>query len=98
MLRAIGRHSSARRLDDFLAQGARCGWCAHPIRLRGYVLGQKDGRVVLSSHQFPDNVILKACGSRSDVLSVLRNAVSRRCPSLGTCWTRGRQGYGRVRR
>lgn len=76
MLNAIGRHSSAGRLDDFLAQGARCGWCAHPIRLRGYVLGKEDGRVVVSSHQFPDNVLLKACGSRSEL----------RCPSCATLY------------
>ncbi len=76
MLSAIGRHASARRLDDFLAQGARCGWCAHPIRLRGYVLGNGDGRVVFSSHEFPDNVVLKACGSRSEL----------RCPSCAALY------------
>ena len=76
MLHAIGRHSSARRLDDFMAQGARCGWCAHPIRLRGYVLAKMDGRLVVSSHEFPDNVILKACGSRSEL----------RCPSCATLY------------
>lgn len=76
MLHSIVRHSSARRLDDFLAQGARCGWCAHPIRLRGYVLGKDDGRVVVSSHQFPDNVLLKACGSRSEL----------RCPSCAALY------------
>jgi len=76
MLHAIGRHSRARRLDDFLAQGARCGWCAHPIRLRGYVLAKEDGRVVFSSRRFPDNVVLKACGSRSEL----------RCPSCATLY------------
>jgi hypothetical protein len=71
MVSALGRHTSAHRLDDFLAQGARCGWCAHPVRLRGYVLAGDDRRVVFSSHAFPDNVVLKACGSRSEL----------RCPS-----------------
>ena len=61
---------------DFLAQGARCGWCAHPIRLRGYVLGGADGHIVFSSHRFPDNVVLKACGSRSEL----------RCPSCATLY------------
>jgi uncharacterized Zn-finger protein len=75
MLHAIGRHSSARRLDEFLVQGARCGWCAHPIRLRGHVL-DSDGRIVFSSHAFPDNVVLKACGSRSEL----------RCPSCATLY------------
>jgi hypothetical protein len=71
MVTALGRHVDAHRLDDFLAQGARCGWCAHPIRLRGYLLANDDRRVVFSSHEFPDNVVLKACGSRSEL----------RCPS-----------------
>jgi hypothetical protein len=75
MLQAIGRHSSAHRLDDFLALGARCGWCSHPIRLRGHVL-DSDGRIVFSSHAFPDNVVLKACGSRSEL----------RCPSCATLY------------
>src|SRR5580700_2199691 len=75
MLHAIGRHSSAHRLEDFLAQGVRCGWCAHPIRLRGHVLGS-EGRIVFSSHAFPDNVVLKACGSRSEL----------RCPSCATLY------------
>ena len=65
MLHSLGRHASADRLRDFLAQGARCGWCAHPIRLRGHVLNAADGRIVFSSHGFPDNVVLKACGSRT---------------------------------
>ncbi len=66
MLHALGRHANGHRLEDFLAQGARCRWCAHPIGLRGYVLGDQ-GKVVFSSHNFPDNVILKACGSRSEL-------------------------------
>jgi hypothetical protein len=76
MLYAPGRHASARRLPDFLAQGTRCGWCAHPVRLRGYVLRGDDGRVVFSSKTFPDNVVLKACGSRSEL----------RCPSCATLY------------
>jgi hypothetical protein len=74
MLYALGRHANAHRLDDFLAQGARCRWCAHPIRLRGYVLDK--GKVVFSSYDFPDNVVLKACGSRSEL----------RCPSCATLY------------
>jgi hypothetical protein len=76
MLHALGRHSSAHRLDEFIAQGARCGWCAHPIRLRGYVLGGEERRMVFSSHGFPDNVVLKACGSRSEL----------RCPSCAVLY------------
>lgn len=73
MVHALGRHASARRLEDFLVQGARCGWCSHPIRLRGYVLAES-GRVVFCSNGFPDNVVLKACGSRSEL----------QCPSCAT--------------
>ena len=75
MLHALGRHANAHRLEDFLKQGARCRWCAHPIRLRGYVLGDQ-GKVVFASHDFPDNVVLKACGSRSEL----------RCPSCATLY------------
>jgi hypothetical protein len=75
MLHAIGRHSSVHCLDDFLTQGERCRWCSHPIRLRGHVL-DSDGRIVFSSHAFPDNVVLKACGSRSEL----------RCPSCATLY------------
>ncbi len=76
MLHSLGRHASTHRLHDFLAQGARCGWCAHPIRLRGHVLDADGGRIVFSSHGFPDNVVLKACGSRSEL----------RCPSCATLY------------
>jgi hypothetical protein len=76
MLHAIGRHASEHQLDDFLTQGARCGWCVHPIRLRGYVLSGDNRRIVFSSHEFPDNVVLKACGSRSEL----------RCPSCATIY------------
>jgi hypothetical protein len=76
MLHAIGRHASDHQLDEFMAQGARCGWCAHPIRLRGFVLGGEDRRIVFSSHAFPDNVVLKGCGSRSEL----------RCPSCATIY------------
>ena len=48
---------------------------SHPIRLRGHVL-DSDGRIVFSSHAFPDNVVLKACGSRSEL----------RCPSCATLY------------
>ena len=47
-----------------------------PYRLRGYVLRGNDGRVVFSSQAFPDNVVLKACGSRSEL----------RCPSCATLY------------
>ena len=77
MLHALGRHANAHRLDEFLAQGSRCRWCAHPIRLRGYVLGDK-GEIVFSSHDFPDNVVLKACGSRSELRRPRRRQRHRR--------------------
>jgi hypothetical protein len=67
MLHALGRHGQAHRIDDFMAQGARCGWCACPVRLRGFVLDQ-DRRVVFSSHGFPDTVVLRRRTLLEDLL------------------------------
>ena len=69
MLEALGRHGRRHQLDDFLAQGERCGWCRHPIRLRGYASAGTDSEstVVFSSASLPDGVVLKACGSRSEL-------------------------------
>jgi hypothetical protein len=69
MLKALVRHGRRRQLDQFLAQGDGCGWCRHPIRLRGYVVSTSAGerRVTYTSASLPDGVLLKACGSRSEV-------------------------------
>jgi len=69
MVEALGRHSRRHQLQDFIDQGVGCGWCRHPIRLRGYATAEKDGErtIVFSSASLPDGVVLKACGSRSEL-------------------------------
>ena len=77
MLEALARHGRRDQIDDFLSQGTGCGWCRHPIRLRGYsVSGSGDRRTVFSSAALPDGVVLKACGARSSV----------RCPACATVY------------
>jgi hypothetical protein len=78
MLEAIARHVRRRQIDGFLAQGDRCGWCSHPIRLRGFVVAGLPGesKVIFSSSSQPDGVVLKACGSRSEI----------RCPSCAAIY------------
>ncbi len=75
MLHALGRHSSAHRLEDFLAQGAPL-WVVCPSHPSAWLRARSEGRIVFSSHGFPDNVVLKACGSRSEL----------RCPSCATLY------------
>ena len=66
-------------LEDFRRQGESCRWCARPVRLRGYLatIDEASGRrrVVSSSAQRPDGVVLKACGNR-------RASVCPSCSSL----------------
>ena len=38
MVRAVGRRLQKNQFDEFTAQGRRCGWCRHPVRLRGVVM------------------------------------------------------------
>jgi hypothetical protein len=77
MLEALARHGRRHQIDDFLAQGTSCGWCRHPIRLRGYAVSSAgDRRSVFSSAALPDGVVLKACGARSSV----------RCPACATVY------------
>ena len=76
MLHALGRHASAHRLDDFLAQGVALR-VVRPSDPAAWLRARRDdGRIVFSSHGFPDNVVLKACGSRSEL----------RCPSCATLY------------
>jgi hypothetical protein len=78
MLEALVRHGRRHQIDEFLAQGDRCGWCRCPIRLRGYVVSGPVGEqaVTFSSASLPDGVVLKACGSRSEI----------RCPSCAAIY------------
>jgi hypothetical protein len=93
MLHALGRHGQAHRIDDFMAQGERCGWCACPIRLRGYVLDQ-DRRVVFSSHGFPTPWYSDA--ARCSKTRWIRS-VSFRIRSLCKLWERRRSSSACVR-
>lgn len=78
MVEALWRHGRRRQLPAFLAQGDACGWCSHPIRLRGTVMAGSgdDRRVTFSSATLPDGVVLKACGARSEL----------RCPACAAMY------------
>jgi uncharacterized Zn-finger protein len=78
MLEALVRHGRRRQIDQFLLQGDGCGWCRHPIRLRGHVVSTGTGecRISFSSASLPDGVFLKACGTRSEV----------RCPACAAVY------------
>ena len=38
MFRSIGRRIDRQQFEAFQAQGEQCGWCRHPIRIRGTVI------------------------------------------------------------
>lgn len=78
MIRSVGRRVRARQLEAFTAQGQGCGWCAHPIRIRGVVFDDKgEGRSVrFSTATLPDGVTLKACGTRHEA----------RCPACAAVY------------
>jgi hypothetical protein len=78
-LRALVRRAQRHEIKEFLAQGEACGWCARPIRLRGYraaidAAGKRT--VVFSTLGQPDGVVLKACGNRRET----------RCPSCAALY------------
>jgi hypothetical protein len=78
MVRAVGQRLQRGQFDEFTAQGRRCGWCRHPIRLRGVVM-TTDGngrRLSFSTGSLPDGVFLKACGTRRQT----------RCPSCASVY------------
>jgi hypothetical protein len=78
MLRAVSRRLRKGQFEAFTAQGRGCGWCRHPVRLRGVVIANDGGarRLAFSSGQLPDGVVLKACGSRRET----------RCPSCAALY------------
>jgi hypothetical protein len=78
MLEALVRHDERGQLPAFLTQGDRCGWCSHPIRLQGFAYSGPLSKLNLtfSSRSQPDGVVLKACGSRSEI----------RCPSCAAIY------------
>ncbi len=76
------KHSSAtggdaRSTASWLRATAAAG-AAVPIRLRGFVVSGRPGEqaVTFSSASLPDGVVLKACGSRSEI----------RCPSCAAIY------------
>jgi hypothetical protein len=78
MLGAVSRRLQKGQFEAFTAQGQGCGWCRHPVRLRGVVIANDGGgrRLVFSTGQLPDGVVLKACGSRRET----------RCPSCAAVY------------
>ena len=68
VMEALVRRCEDGQIGPFLAQGDGCGWCRHPVRLRGHqdavdtVTGSRT--VVFSSASAPDGVVLKGCGNR----------------------------------
>ena len=68
MFRSVARRIDREQFDAFQDQGEGCGWCRHPIRIRGTVIVD-DGvarRLTFSTATLPDGVTLKACGSRRE--------------------------------
>jgi hypothetical protein len=78
MIQAVGRRIAARQFEAFTAQGLGCGWCRHPIRIRGVVMADDGGEhtVRFSTAGLPDGVTLKACGSRRET----------RCPACAAVY------------
>jgi len=78
MVRAVGSRLQARQFDAFTTQGEGCGWCRHPIRLRGAVISRMGTERVriFSTGRLPDGVFLKACGTRRET----------RCPSCAAVY------------
>jgi hypothetical protein len=68
VMEALVRRCEDGQIGAFLAQGDGCGWCRHPVRLRGHqnsvdtATGARS--VVFSSAAAPDGVVLKGCGNR----------------------------------
>jgi hypothetical protein len=78
MIRSIGRQIATKQFDAFQNQGVGCGWCRHPIRVRGSVTVD-DGtvrRLVFNTATLPGGVALKACGSRRET----------RCPACAAVY------------
>ena len=68
MFRSIGRRIDRQQFEAFQAQGEQCGWCRHPIRIRGTVIDHASDspRLTFWTAALPDGVTLKGCGSRRE--------------------------------
>ena len=78
MFRSIGRRIDRGQFEAFQRQGEQCGWCRHPIRIRGSVIDHagESPRLAFSTAGLPDGVTLKGCGSRRET----------RCPACATIY------------
>jgi hypothetical protein len=78
MVRAVSRRLVHEQFEEFTAQGRRCGWCSHPVRIRGVVMANDGNQrhVTFSTGNLPDGVLLKACGTRRET----------RCPSCAAVY------------
>ena len=78
MIRAIGRRINLEQFETFQQQGEQCGWCRHPIRIRGIVFDRnaESVRPAFSTALLPDGVTLKGCGSRRET----------RCPACAAVY------------
>lgn len=70
MIRSIGRRIKLKQFDAFQEQGEQCGWCRHPIRIRGTITDYAGDapRLTFSTAVKPDGVVLKGCGTRRETL------------------------------
>src|ERR1700677_3341172 len=78
MICSIGRRIDRGQFEAFQSQGEQCGWCRHPIRIRGSVIDHagESPRLAFSTVGLPDGVTLKGCGSRRET----------RCPACATTY------------
>lgn len=78
ILTTLAGHLKSGTYEEFVAQGKGCGWCRHPVRLRGVVTATADDErhVQFSTGTLPDGVFLKACGTRRET----------RCPSCASVY------------
>jgi hypothetical protein len=80
IVEAVARRAASDDIVAFLAQGKACGWCRHPVRLKGSRVAVDNNTGVLSavfdSSSCPDGVVLKACGNRRET----------RCPSCAAVY------------
>jgi hypothetical protein len=64
----LARASDPAAFASLQRQGEQCGWCAHPIRLIGNSVSvdTSTGEILrsYSTNDEPDQVLLKACGTR----------------------------------
>ncbi len=73
-----------------------CGWCAHPIRLRGYVLAGKRSDRLLQSRLPGQRGAQGVWVAQRAAVPVVRHPLPGRRPPPRSCRPRRRQGHRRV--